>query len=121
MTPAVVLQVLRGVDGVYGSFWVAGSGQIIARDVSLVVSSTGIADAGVSLARLWQRLAHLEPEELCLTFSAHRLFLVCLPDSTLCVFAAPRADLAELRAASRFIRPWLEAHGRAHESPELRA
>jgi hypothetical protein len=118
MTPEHVLQALRDIDGVYGSFWVAASGEVIARDISPVIASNAIGRAGLSLAHLWQSLAPLEAEELCLTFSAHQLFFVRLPESTLCIFAALRADLAALRAMSQRVRPRLEqAHGVAGGRP----
>lgn len=110
MTPAHCLQALRDIDGVYGSFLVSFAGELIARDLSPVISSSNIAHAGPSLARLWETLARVEPDELSLTFAAHQLFLLRLPQSTLCVFAALRVDVPTLRVASQFLRPWLEAH-----------
>ncbi|MFO7178395.1 MAG: hypothetical protein DIU78_006825 [Pseudomonadota bacterium] len=96
-----VLCDLRDIAGVYGSFVVADTGQVLGRDLPAVFEDALLAHTGSRIARLCEVLENGgEPlEHLTLRFTDYKLHVRRARVGLLCVIASEAVNVPALRMA----------------------
>ena len=104
------LHSLLDIEGVYGSFILAASGALTARDLPAVFDDHTLAEAGERIVRLWSVLSdNGAPEYTVIDFAEYSLFVRGLSargDLTagcLCVVIPPSVNLLALQLASKWV------------------
>jgi predicted regulator of Ras-like GTPase activity (Roadblock/LC7/MglB family) len=119
-----LLQSLRDVDGVVGSFVLSRQGTIAARDLPDYFDAGALSEVGPRVERLYEAWKNLDSEldTASLAFAEHRLHLRELGAGFLVVVSAVEVNAPALRMAinmiSRRIQPLLD--GRASTPPPER-
>jgi predicted regulator of Ras-like GTPase activity (Roadblock/LC7/MglB family) len=100
-----LLQVLRDVPGVSGSFVVARSGELALLDMPEAFDHEALALTARRVVRLLacSSANGLDPEESLLDFGAGRLFVREFVRGYLCVLCEPLANLKSLRLTARLV------------------
>lgn len=113
-----VLHDLRDIPGVYGSFVIADSGQMIGRDLPSVFEDGLLSHTGSRIVRLCETLENGgDPlEHLTLRFTEYRLHVRRAPRGLLCVIASETVNVPALRMALSLVARRLPIPGPAAES-----
>lgn len=93
------LRSLHDIRGVYGSFLSDRWGTVVTREVSAVIPTRDLQEAGATLWRIWYCLDVSFADELLLDFAHHRLFARRLHGGSLGVLVGSTTPLGDLRAA----------------------
>jgi hypothetical protein len=119
MTDALLnaLTPLKELEGVYGSFLLGAAGELLARDVPLVLEDQQLRQAGMHLTRLWGAAARSQADQVTLEFAAHFLYCRRPAFGTLCVFVASRECLPAVRGATRMVCAELAESGLSWTAP----
>jgi predicted regulator of Ras-like GTPase activity (Roadblock/LC7/MglB family) len=105
--PAIeeTLRSLRDVQGVYGSFVVAGSGALVARDLPAVFDSDVFAEVGPRLVRLFETfLADGEDlDSAMLRYAEHKLYVRKMTWGVIGVLSTVAVNLPALRMVANLV------------------
>jgi hypothetical protein len=114
------LHSLLDIEGVYGSFLLGATGELMARDLPAVFDDHTLVEAGERLVRLWSVLSENGPPEYTLIdFAEYSLFVRGvsargdLSAGCLCVVVPPSVNLLALRLASKWVVRSIEPGQRA--------
>jgi predicted regulator of Ras-like GTPase activity (Roadblock/LC7/MglB family) len=99
----VTLSALRDIAGVYGSFFLSPSGNLVTKDLPRVYDEALFADIGPRIVRLQETLASAgDGLDTCLLrFDDIRLFLLPSLHGSLGVLFSPSADLKAVKMSVR--------------------
>lgn len=99
----LTLSVLRDIAGVYGSFFISPSGNLVSKDLPRVYDEALFADLGPRLVRLQETLASAgQGLDTCLLrFDDIRLFLFPSLHGSLGVLFSASADLKAVKMSVR--------------------
>jgi predicted regulator of Ras-like GTPase activity (Roadblock/LC7/MglB family) len=93
------LRVLRDVQGVYGSFVVAGSGSLVDRDLPAAFDETVLAEVGPRVARLFETFVSggRDMSACMLRYSEHKLYVRKMTWGLIGVLSTSAVNLPALR------------------------
>jgi predicted regulator of Ras-like GTPase activity (Roadblock/LC7/MglB family) len=93
------LRLLRDVQGVYGSFVVAGSGSLVDRDLPDAFDETLLAEVGPRIARMFETFStDAKDMETCmLRYAEHKLFVRKMTWGLIGVISSAAVNLPALR------------------------
>jgi len=103
---AALLESLRDVDGVQGSFVLEPDGGLMAWDVAPPLTEACLDEAGQRIARLAETFDAVVGSELRLctiAFKAAKLFVTRTPAGFVCVLTDPSLHLAATRIAATVV------------------
>jgi predicted regulator of Ras-like GTPase activity (Roadblock/LC7/MglB family) len=99
------LRMLRDVDGVHGSFVVAGSGALVDRDLPAIFDSELLGEVGARVARLYETLVSGggDMETCVLRYAEHKLFLRKTTWGILGILSTVGVNLPALRMVANLV------------------
>jgi predicted regulator of Ras-like GTPase activity (Roadblock/LC7/MglB family) len=99
------LRSLRDVQGVYGSFVVAGSGALVARDLPPVFDGELFAEVGPRVVRLYETFltGGEDLEAAMLRFSEHKLYLRKMTWGVIGILSTVTVNLPALRMVANLV------------------
>src|SRR5579862_7118264 len=99
------LRSLRDVPGVYGSFVLAGSGALIARDLPDVFDGNLFAEVGPRMTRLWETLlsAGDELDACVLRYLEHKVYVRRMTWGLIGVISGVTVNMPALRMVANLI------------------
>jgi predicted regulator of Ras-like GTPase activity (Roadblock/LC7/MglB family) len=99
------LRSLRDVQGVYGSFVVAGSGALVARDLPAVFDGDLFAEVGPRVTRLYETFltGGEELDAAMLRFADHKLYLRKMSWGVIGVLSTVTVNLPALRMVANLV------------------
>jgi predicted regulator of Ras-like GTPase activity (Roadblock/LC7/MglB family) len=99
------LRSLRDVQGVYGSFVVAGSGALVARDLPAVFDGELFAEVGPRVTRLYETFltGGEELDSAMLRFAEHKLYLRKMSWGVIGVLSTVAVNLPALRMVANLV------------------
>jgi len=99
------LHSLRDVDGVHGSFVIAASGALVARDLPAIFDGPLFAEVGPRLARLQETFfsGGEELDSCLLRFSEHKLYLRKMKSGLLGTISAVAVNMPALRMVANLV------------------
>ena len=105
--PAIeeTLRSLRDVQGVYGSFVVAGSGAVVARDLPAVFDGGLFAEVGPRIVRLYETFltGGEELESAMLRYAEHKLYLRKMTWGVIGILSSVTVNLPALRMVANLV------------------
>ena len=115
-----VLSGLRDVEGVFGSFVLAESGELLGKDLPAVFHDDVFVETGPRVVRLCEAIEHGGEalDSLVLRFADHKLHVRRSRGGLLCVIAKLEANASALRMALALVARRLgTAEGAVTEPP----
>ena len=114
-----VLSGLRDVEGVFGSFVLAESGELLGKDLPAVFHDDVFVETGPRVVRLCEAIEHGGEalESLVLRFADHKLHVRRSRGGLLCVIAKLEANASALRMALALVARRLGTAERAVTEP----
>lgn len=99
------LRSLRDVQGVYGSFVVAGSGALVARDLPPVFDGELFAEVGPRVVRLYETFltGGEDLESAMLRFAEHKLYLRKMTWGVIGILSTVTVNLPALRMVANLV------------------
>jgi predicted regulator of Ras-like GTPase activity (Roadblock/LC7/MglB family) len=116
------LHSLRDVDGVQGSFLIAPSGSLVAKDLPAVFDGELFTEVGPRIARLYETfLSGGEEMDACLLrYAEHKLYVRKMKAGMIGTISASRVNMAALRMVVNLVIRRLEPEmGRISAAPPL--
>jgi len=115
-----ILNGLRDVEGVFGSFVLAEAGQLLGKDLPAVFHDDVFVETGPRIVRLCEAIEHGGEalDSLALRFADHKLHVRRSRGGLLCVIATLEANASALRMALSLVARRLgAAEGAASSEP----
>ncbi len=99
------LRTLRDVQGVYGSFVIAGTGALVARDLPAVFDGELFSEVGPRITRLYETfLSGSEELDACmLRYAEHKLYLRKMTWGVIGVLSAISVNMPALRMVANLV------------------
>jgi len=102
---AETLRMLRDVDGVHGSFVVAGTGALVDSDLPAIFDSTLLAEIGPRIARLYETFfsGGADMETCVLRYAEHKLYVRRMTWGIIAVLSNVGVNLPALRMVANLV------------------
>jgi predicted regulator of Ras-like GTPase activity (Roadblock/LC7/MglB family) len=104
-TIAETLRMLRDVDGVHGSFVIAGSGSLVDSDLPAVFDAQVLGEIGPRIARLYETFfsGGGDMETCVLRYAEHKLYIRRMTWGIIAVLAGVAVNLPALRMVANLV------------------
>src|ERR1035438_4746304 len=102
---AETLRMLRDVDGVHGSFVVAGTGALVDSDLPAIFDSTLLGEIGPRIARLYETFfsGGADMETCVLRYAEHKLYVRRMTWGIIAVLSNVGVNLPALRMVANLV------------------
>jgi len=117
------LRMLRDVQGVYGSFVIAGSGSLVDRDLPAAFDEALFADVGPRVARLFETFVSggKEMDTCMLRYADHKLYVRKMTWGLIGVLSSSAVNLPALRMVVNLVIRRIDPEIAAIASAPVRA